>query len=170
MKHLKTLALSLAAAASLCAAEPGLGFSVSNDSNAITAPIRLKGGIVLEPGVYFSNENEHSGSSKYKYKQYGVEFGVFKHHEIAPSMEFFYGASLYAGQRREKDEYTSSSYKYINNVIGLQPTVGLEYQVNKKVSFGGKVGLDMYHEKECGYDSQYNSQSTFSSLFVRMYF
>ncbi|MBP1628305.1 MAG: hypothetical protein H6Q00_2780 [Holophagaceae bacterium] len=171
MKRFALPFLTLACAASLSAADYGLGFSVANDSNAITAPIRLQGGIVLEPSVVFATSNEHDGSEKYKQTTFGAGFGVFKHKEVVQSLEFFYGGTLSAGRYTYKDEYTSGTDKESANYIALEPAIGLEYNINKKISFGGKAGVSFQHVhgNDYRYD-QLNQVSTFSSLFVRMYF
>ena len=172
MKFLSIPFLSLACVASLSAADYGLGFSVAEDSYAITAPVRLKGGIVLEPSVNFSSSNYHysNGYEKEKQASYGVGFGVYKHQAAVQSLEFFYGAAVSVNRSTYKYEEPGYSSKSSYNTIALEPAVGLEYLVNKNVSFGGKAGVSFERYDRCGNAAQENDINTFSSLFVRMYF
>ncbi len=158
----------------------GLFYGETGPISSIRVPIDFDFGLRIEPdlliGADTSEEDAGGGGTRERTSStvglgVGAYYTLWKHDKL----DFYVGGRLgftsYNYEVNYKDS-ASADYEYGGNRVSMQGLFAAEYYFVDNMSFAAQVGLEAYHEKGTGDDSdqEANGMGTVSSLVLRYFF
>lgn len=157
MKRIPILSLALLTCNAF-AADFGLGVSVESNDAWIYVPIDVSPKLRVEPSIrYVKSEAEIRSESDFGFTQLTtneaqsleVGIGLFGLTAILESVRAYYGARVaYIDSEiefRSVSEFDENSQEQSTNGYRISPTIGFEYQFNRRFSIGGEAAW--YYEE-----------------------
>ena len=164
-------------------AKYGLGFEFHTDPTlaysgllGIYVPIET-GSLFIEPLIRYSSSSEEIDYDNYATGQdyevsssnFTLLLGIFKPTEIG-KIRSYYGIRV--GKTWSKYENDLNNYKEESDILIIAPTVGAEYFISDKFSFGGEAMYTMItdEEEDDGFTTTTKESVLIPKLIVRFYF
>lgn len=151
MKRILPLSLAVLACNAF-AADFGLGVSVESNDAWIYVPVDVSPTLRVEPNIrYVESESEIQSESDFFGPQFTtneshsleIGIGVFGLTSVLESVRAYYGARVaYIDSEFEitsRDDFSEISQKQSAEGYRISPTIGFEYQFNRRFSIGGEA-------------------------------